>query len=165
MTLILLLKKLKSMDGQAPNVMEESEMDLVNELVDRGTGWKEIEGSLLGWGLSRHSSCIPGLYCHLPKHFLTILPAWACKHGMDSCLCWVCPLTEWLDTSQASFGMHEILIMVIPKWWKKGKHGSSSAWSSQAFEQSSYGLESQWAGHISLTLVNSTQSSQGQWDP
>ena len=52
MTLILLLKKLKSVDGQAPSVMGESELDLgklfVNECVDRGTGWKEIGGSLLG---------------------------------------------------------------------------------------------------------------------
>lgn len=126
-----------------------------------GFGWEALltasrKGELLeddwkvfAWPRSPgHSWCIPGLHSHLPMHFLTILPAWGFKNVKDSHLAWVCPLIKGWGASQASIGMHEILIKLIPKWWEKGKQGLSFCLSNQPFEQSSYGPESPWAGSI-----------------
>ena len=58
------------------------------------------------------------------------------------------PLIEGWGTNQASTGMYEILIKLIPKRWNKGKQGSSLWRSSEIFEPSSYGPEHQCVGRL-----------------
>ena len=58
------------------------------------------------------------------------------------------PLIEGWGTNQASTGMYEILIKLIPKRWNKGKQGFSLWRSSEIFEPSSYGPEHQCVGRL-----------------
>ena len=121
----------------------------VNELVNKGTVWKVTEGLPLA------EACLDW---RIPCAFLdsalicsntsspSCLPEDAGMLRIPSVL--GVPLIEGWGTNQASPGMCEILIKLIPKRWNKGKQGSSFWLSSEIFEPSSYGAEHQWVGRL-----------------
>lgn len=126
----------------------------VNELVAKGTGWNVIEGLPLAEAF---------LDWRIPCAFLD--SALICPNtSSPSCLpedsgmlripsVLGVPLIEGWGNNQASTGMYEILIKLIPKRWNKGKQGSSLWLSSEIFEPSSYGPEHQCMGRLAANSL------------